>query len=339
VKTSVSLQELLEVEIKPGALLDDYSELVQSEIPRYFPREARREAAAPCEGGSTAPAFEKWGFTYRECLESGSLFVSPRPDEATLVRYYRESEAARFWRDRVLSATEEARTEKLYAPRVDWVVGGVVESAPTGVRSLLDLSFGGHGFPERLLQSRIGLERVIAASAVADLDHPDQVSGLEVRPGTLSEAIRHGPVDVATAFDALDRAADVHAFEAAVHQALRPGGLLFLSAPTSSGFEIQLLWERSRTLLPPDKLNVLSVEALQSLFSEERWELIELSTPGVLDVEVVRSGMAQYPEIEWPRFLRYLLHRRDEAARIALQQYLQRFRLASFARLLVRKRG
>jgi hypothetical protein len=338
VKTIVALQELLEVEIRPATLFAEYCDLVRASIPDYFPPASRREVCAPCPGGTEGRlAFEKWGFSYRECEEHGSLFVSPRPDEAALVRYYRESPAARFWHGRVLHETEEVRHEKLIAPRVDWVLEGVVETVPDA-RTVLDLSFGAQGLGEGLLAGGMGLDRVIHAGPTADLDHPRRRPGIEVRPSGLTDIPALGQVDVVTAFDAIDRAADVPRFVDTIRRMLRPGGCLFLTAPTSSGFEVQLLRERSRTVLPPDKLNLLSVEALRALFAEPDWQLVELSTPGVLDVELVRRAVAEAPEHPWPSFVRYIMQRRGDDALRELQVFLQRYRLTSFARIVARRR-
>jgi hypothetical protein len=127
VKTIVSLQELLEYEIKPNALLEQYFGLVRESIPAFFPRESLQVAHCPPPGsGVGREVFEKWGFTYCECEESGSLFVSPRPDEASLIRYHRSSPAARYWQDKVLPSTESARVEQITAPRAEWVADGVI---------------------------------------------------------------------------------------------------------------------------------------------------------------------------------------------------------------------
>ena len=91
-------------------------------------------------------------------------------------------------------------------------------------------------------------------------------------------------------------------------------------------------------MTPPDKLNLLSIEGFSRLFRAPDWSLIELSTPGMFDVENVRQAMLAAPEADWPRGVREIVLQRDEAARLEFQEYLQRHRLASFARLVVRRR-
>ncbi len=74
------------------------------------------------------------------------------------------------------------------------------------------------------------------------------------------------------------------------------------------------------------------------MFAEPRWEIIELSTPGMFDVENVRRAIQEDPGAAWPRVVRELVLQESEHARLELQEYLQRYRLASFARLIVRRR-
>ena len=295
-KTVVSLQDLLEFEIRPGNLLGEYHRLTEAAV-RAWPAASLHEAACPgCGGADGRPAFERYGRAYRECARCGSLYLSPRPDAAMLAAHAQTSEAAVFWRERVIPETEAARRLKIVEPRADWVGDGIAEYLP-------------------------------AAAVTVDLAPQGEPSSLA---GHAAES-----VDVVTAFEAFDRTADLRALVAAIRRTLRPGGLLFATAPSASGFELQVLWERARSIAPPDKINILSMQGFLALF-EHGWEILELSTPGMFDVETVRRAIAAEPDAPWPRFVRTLVAG-DERQRLEFQEYLQRSRLASFARLLVRR--
>jgi hypothetical protein len=172
----------------------------------------------------------------------------------------------------------------------------------------------------------------------ADLDGAT-TARLEVRPTRIAALPGLGPVDAIIAVDALDRAADLGAMVKAFEAMLVPGGVLFATASVASGFEVQTLWERSNTILPPDKLNLPTVEGLQRIFAAPAWEILELSTPGMFDVEMVRNVMKAAPDQPWPRVVRSLVERTDAVGRTALVEFLQSRRLASFARLIVRRRS
>ena len=290
-KTVVSLQDLLELEIRPSGLLTEYQRLTEAAVRAWPAASLHRVACQACRADQPRPAFERFGLAYQECGRCGSVYLSPRPAAPVLADHAQASEAARFWRERVLPATDAARREKILLPRTDWVRDAIAEYAP-GAGRILEL-------------------------AAYDLPEP------------------RSAVQAVTAFEVIDRAPDLPLLVARIREVLEPGGLLFVTAPTISGFELQVLWERAATIAPPEKINVLSVDGLMALFGEG-WEVIELSTPGMFDVETVRRAIDADPSAPWPRAVRALVGG-DEQRRLELQEYLQRSRLASFARLIVRR--
>jgi SAM-dependent methyltransferase len=335
-KTVVSVQDLLEQEIKPDALLEEYVRMVDASIAERWAGAGLEQAPCPgCGATSSRAAFDRHGMSYRVCADCESLYVSPRPAEAELSDYYRHGPAGRFWRDRIIPATTSVRLEKLVQPRADWVLDGIAEYAPEAAR-LVDLSPHGGPLLQAILAGSSTIQTAVAANATADLDHPAPRAPIQVMPLPLSDLPGAGPADVVLAFDAFDRSADVAALAAGIHEMLRPGGLLFLTAPCASGFELQVLWDRSPAIVPPDKMNLLSADGWARRFAAPAWELVEFSTPGMFDVENVRRAIAAEPEGPWPRFIRTLVQQ-PETGRLEFQAYLQQFRLASFARLIVRR--
>ncbi len=232
-----------------------------------------------------------------------------------------------------MPATRAARLEKLVGPRSDWVADGVAEYLPDA-RSFADIGHAAGPLLAALRESWPATARTLAAHPLAGLEG-EGGPGIEARPVGAAGLAAIGPVDAVIAIDAFDRAADLPALAEGARQMLRPGGLLFIMAPCASGFELQVLWERSAAVLPPDKLNLLSAEGYLARFAEPEWQILEFSTPGMFDVENVRRAVEAEPDRDWSRFIRTLVTR-DETARVEFQTYLQRFRLASFARLVVR---
>jgi len=334
-KTVVSLHDLLELEIRPAALLSEYHALTEGAV-RAWPAAALREVACPaCASDVRCTAFERFGLTYRECLGCGTVYLSPRPSEQMLTAYVRDSAPAQFWRDRVMPATHDVRREKILMPRADWLAEGIAEYAPAA-ESGLDLTPHAQTSVAALTPSP--LRRVIAAHPAADLEVHAVPGRIEVRPGVLLNGEPVGPVDVVIAFETLDCAGDLPGLLHAVWRVLKPGGLLFVTASSISGFDLQVLWESARSVAPPDKINLLSTRGFLALFGRE-WDVIEFSTPGMFDVETVRLAVENDPAGDWPRFVRTMMLDPNERVRTEFQLYLQRARLASFARLLLRRRG
>lgn len=335
-KTTVSIQEISEFEIKPKAAVAEWRRLVGEEIKRRWPNPARlTEVSWPtCQMHETMPAFERDGFSYVESKICGSLFAARRPSEAELWTWYRDAVPSVFWRENILPASAAARLEKIMRPRADWIMAGIAEYGPAA-RRVIDLS--PHGRPTLEILATEGHQlRIVAAGMTADYEGSD-TAGISVAPTKVSELLRHEPADVIVAMDTFNRTASLGDLITALDRTLTSGGLVFATLAVASGFEIQTLWDRSPTIIPPDKLNVPTIEAIQRIFQPSSWEIIELSTPGMFDVEMVRQTMQNEPAAAWPRVVHSLVERTDVAGRLALVEMLQSRRLTSSARLILRK--
>jgi hypothetical protein len=338
-KTVVLDRDLLELEIKPQAMLDEYRELLAAEVQSQLAagKGLQTSACPGCLGKDAKPAFEIFGLAYRECVRCSSVYVSPRPTEDALADFYRNSKAAQYWREKILPATKEKRQEKVYRPRIHWLLDILDRHRPSVE---LGVSVGYHS---DLLVAELKRQvddpfAIIVTNPAADIELKGiDLAKVTIKPTSSADLPSLRPADVVLAFDYLDRCADPDGFFAGAAACLDDGGLLLASTTLISGFDLQVLWERSNSIFPPDRLNLLSVEGLSALFERHGFEMLEFSTPGMFDVEIVRRAILADPQADWPRFIRYLVENRDENAFNALQEYLQRFRLSSFARVVGRR--
>jgi len=154
------------------------------------------------------------------------------------------------------------------------------------------------------------------------------------------EAVRGNDIQAswATAFEVLEHVYDPKEFMVAVRGILSPDGFFLFSTLTASGFDIQVLWENSKSVQPPAHMNLLSIAGIEILVRRAGFELIELSTPGRLDVDIVRNIVLENPQIPLPRFVRQLVLDVSDDVREAFQQFLQAHRLSSHLRAIVRVR-
>ena len=336
-KTVVSVQEISELEIKPGAEVTHWRNLVETEIAdRWKVRTDWIEIPCPaCGSAERRDAFQRLTFTYVECVDCGTLYAPQRPNEPALEAWYRDSIPARFWRERLLSVSAIARQEKIVRPRADWVLDGMAEYVPQAKR-VVDLSTHGRPLLDAIAEGAPGLAELVAAGATADLEGASRAR-LQVRRSSVRDLASLGQTDVVVAVDVLDRAADPRSLVRALGKLVVPGGVVFATVPVASGFEVQALWQDSPTIFPPDKLTLPTVDGLMRLFASPDWEMLELSTPGMFDVETVRQAIAANPRAPWPRVLRALVERSDAAGRESLVEFLQTRRLTSFARLVARR--
>jgi Zn ribbon nucleic-acid-binding protein len=339
-KTAVSMRHLVEFEIRPNELMDEFYRLSEVDVRSMLVAGDLQTAVCPaCESATHRPAFEKIGISYHECADCGSVYATPRPDEQQLMAYYRDSAAAHWWRQHVAGSTEVIRRDKVARPLARWVVDTSGEHLRRRPFTVIDLSPMPRLFAEELVAVESSLEQCVVTHPLSALEYENiaAVTGVTVAPMVAEELALLGPATVVTAFDVLDRCASVSDLLTAVDSILAPGGLFFFDAPCISGFELQTLWDRARSITPPDRLNILSLEGFARLAGRWDWTVLEFSTPGMLDVEIVRRALGIEPEREWPRFARVLVEQADQRAMVSFQEFLQTFRLSSFARLVLQK--
>ena len=338
-KTVVFDRNVFELEVKPHEMLGKYKELLAREVrDRLAVSKKLTTCSCPgCRSGHNSVAFEKYGMKYLLCDDCGSLFVSPRPSEEMLDDFFQNSKSSCFWRENILSETRETRRSKLFRPRAQWLLDAFDAYRPN---AQLGIVAGHHN--DLLIQELCFLEknlfRLIVTNPVADIEFADiTMSGLTIKPTRINDLPSLGPADVFLAFDIMDRCADPDALFASARATLSPGGLFLGSTTLISGFDLQVLWDRSETIYPPERLNLFSLEGMLELFNRHGFEALEFSTPGMFDVEIVKRALRSNPDDDWPRFVRYLVENRDDDALQTFQEYLQKYCLSSFGRIVLRR--
>jgi hypothetical protein len=118
---------------------------------------------------------------------------------------------------------------------------------------------------------------------------------------------------------------------------LKPGGILLATTLTVSGFDIQVLWGSAKAVYPPHHANLLSIAGYHRLFERCGFELVEISTPGELDVDIVRNSLSDEPHLPVSRFERMLIAAPEDVRR-SFQEFLKRERMSSHLRVVARLR-
>ncbi|MBV9463021.1 MAG: hypothetical protein JO317_02230, partial [Verrucomicrobiae bacterium] len=127
-KTIVSMGELREAEIKPSELLAEYHRFFEKDVRALWSQAGLvRLDSCPACGSEGNAAFEKWGVAYRRCSACRSLYAFERPGAEVIERHYAQSKSATYWREKILNRTEDARQQKVLAPRAEWVLDGLAE--------------------------------------------------------------------------------------------------------------------------------------------------------------------------------------------------------------------
>ena len=341
-KTIVSVNEISEFEIKPKNELAIWKKMVSDEICSKWPNKENwiLVDCPVCNKSNYTNAFNKDGFEYVECIDCKTLYSRNRPSEEDLNKWYLESNSVNYWQTKLLNDSSSIRDAKIIEPRSQWILDSISENISNyngRIINFLDISFFGKMLIEKLYEKTTNFNMISGGiTASRELYKYDKIS---VIPILKQEDLRsYNKIDVVVAFDVFDRINSIHKLMEDLEDVVNPGGLVFATCPVSSGFEIQTLWDKSPTILPPDKLTLPSINALLNKYKHStKWELIELSTPGMFDVELVMNEVEKNKK-EWPRNLNAILNGINNQGIGILTEYLQSQRLSSFARILFKRK-
>lgn len=327
-------EDLREAQIRPDSGFSNYIELLERDFSAFL-REVELtplDSCPACGHQDSRPDFEKMGVRYVECERCKTTYVSPRPAKADLDRFYESSEAIRYWNASVAADTAPARRKYIFGPRATWVFE---------TTSLYGDEQG--RFMDVYSKYPLYLEEIHTRGAFADIRVRRPM--VELAPTLPAHAYQEvdslgdGDTAVISAMEVVERLFDPFEFLQRVERALQPSGMVFLTTSSISGFDLRILRGRARNLLPPTHLTLLSYRGVQELMARAGFEIVELSTPGQLDVALVLDAVKREPDIQLPTVIDSILLRREEHVHEAFQDFLQRSNLSSHLWVAARKTG
>jgi|ETNmetMinimDraft_35_1059890.scaffolds.fasta_scaffold09716_3 hypothetical protein len=334
-KSVVFLDDMKESDIRPENTYNEYKQLLIKDIKKYFPDPSLliRVGCPGCSDKNSKFVSNKMGFDYRACNKCNSLYVSPRPSEEGLRSFYKNSSSGQYQRKVFLRNTLESRSVKVSSYRIQWIMGLVEEYLPDA-EIFLDYASRNPALLKQL--NGADIFKYIKTFVPEFYEQDDLLPGnIEIIDNT---NVIENSIDVFAAFEVVERVFDPGRLFDNAYAACRKNGLLIMTSTTSSGFEYQVLGECSPNLIAPDRLNLISLEALIKQIENSGFEVIEMSTPGRLDVEIVKKTYEKNPDMPLDPLWKYIFSYRDKNALHFLQEYLQQFQLSSHVRIAAIKK-
>lgn len=320
-----------EADIRPDHLIGTYLELARLDARTFFPPGER--SPVPCPGcGKDRPVavFDKDGFALARCGACASLFVTPRPSGQCFDRFYRDGASSRYWAETFFPAVAKSRREKLFAPKAARVAAMCRESGFTP--STAAEVGAGFGLFLTELGKAMPLERTIAVEPQPDMARRCREAGhtvLESFAGDVEPGGLEGGVDLVACLEVIEHVHEPLEFVRHLRDMVRPGGRVLVTGLCSDGFDLAVLGRHSRAVCPPQHINFLSVEGFRALFARAGLTILDIFTPGSLDVDIVRQAARRDPAVlEGQPFAAALLAR-GESAGAEFQDFLTRNSLSS----------
>jgi len=319
-------------EIHPKELLEHYLQLLISDIEQLLPNDSMQDVNCPISGEKEIKhSFNKMGMQYQVSKTHGNIYISPRPSSDLIQSFCLSSSARKFWLNNIWSKTKEIRKKKIILPQLEWSLGFITQYITNDkphIAEFLPIHWG-------YWESSKDILRDSKYQLIEPMFDPVDIEDM-LLPKNLNE-LKNNELDIAFLFEALDRFPDPVEILTKVSDSLKSGGLCFITCLLSSGFEVQILGKNSGVFIPPERMNILSFEGMHSLINKIGvFDILEFSTPGVLDIPNVVTGLDQSID---KGFFNYILKDRKDTRMIeSFQSFLQMNCLGTFGRIVLQKK-
>ncbi|MBW1743619.1 MAG: methyltransferase domain-containing protein [Deltaproteobacteria bacterium] len=255
--------------------------------------------------------FEKLGCQYAICPKTWAISLGSLPDEEVLLEYYHHSELFKFRASREYQDAVSQKRKDLWENQISWIEGRV--SRHMGNDKYVVIDWG-----SRLIG---WVDFVDTASFV------DRLFVQEPLPPISESTDIDEKVDIVVLFNVLQRESQPQVLLKRIAQKLKPGGLLITSCRAGSGFDILTLRENSESIFPFDHIFLPSPKSMHLLLEQAGFVVLELTTPGFLDMKYVEKAKEDIPKDQ--HFQRYIMDQGDEFFSERMQGFLQRNNLSS----------
>jgi 2-polyprenyl-3-methyl-5-hydroxy-6-metoxy-1,4-benzoquinol methylase len=325
-----------EHDIRPKKLYDEFKSLVKQEVAERFAGVKCFFVDCPaCAGQIYYKVFSRLGFDFCECSNCRTIFVNPVPEHRAIDDYYRQSMAVKFFAEQLYENTKNVRREKIFKPRAELVAG---LKDKFGFKDCLILDIGGG---TGLLADELKSLNMVCDIVEPSADLAKVCRNKEIKTYNMLfeefdfKVLRQDPL-ILTSFELVEHLKDPVSFFSHAYQGMKKGDLFFFTTLNGTGFDLRVLWEKADAFLPPLHLVLFNVKSIKILMEKIGFDVIEISTPGKLDWDIV-EGAYKNNGINIDKFWQIVVETADDSIKQSLQNWLSANGFSSHMRVIVRK--
>lgn len=289
-----------------------------------------------CAGRDSGFAFELNGLHYRQCPNCDSQFMSPRPTSDMLAEFYAVSKNYTYWAKYIYPASAQARRDNIFRPRAQMTLD-LCQQRGTASGTFVEVGSGYGIFCEEICRAGI-FDRIIGIEPSPNLAQLCRDKGIEVIEKPFEQIDMVDFADLVASFEVIEHLFAPRDFVAWMSRLLKPGGIAMLTCPNIHGLDTLMLG-RDAVAVDHQHLNYFHPRSLRNLFETNDFADIEITTPGKLDVDLLRRAR-QEGSIDDARlgpFLTKIIAEANSVTDGLFQRFLQDAGLSSNMMIVARK--
>jgi hypothetical protein len=277
------------------------------------------EACPICGSHRNEILFGKWGFKYAICPESWSIALAAMPPIDILKDYLFNSALSKFRASKEYQQIVNEKRVDLWEGQRAWIKGRINRYLGHNKYNVVDWGSKSTGWIESMRKEDF----------IKDLSIMEPLPPISMTEGLNKKA------DLILMIDVLQREVLPYRLLERVSDKIKKDGLLFITCRAGSGYDVLSLLDRSESIFPLDHIILPSPEGMKYLMENAGFEVLEITTPGLLDLKYIEKSSDNIPKDQY--FLRYILKRNNKDLLDRMQAFLQRNNLSSHLRCVARK--
>lgn len=285
--------------------------------------------SCPCCNSKEDTSFsQKDGFKYSQCRACHTIYMNPGPPKQVVEKLYEISQNYQYWSKFIYPISKDARIKSLHSVRSMWVFDSLIKEFPDKKEfSVLEIGAGTGDTLRSLLDNFPNTFSVTALEPNPSMNSALEQNGIsQIRS---IGSIMNNPdrkYDAILCFEVLEHLLDPLDLMITCKHILKDGGLFLATTPNSQSLEVQFLKEKSTTL-DIEHITLLSSASIHALAMLSGLLVLEITTPGELDLELLSDGRVE------------LIVNRDyeNASKSDLQKMISQSGLSSHQRLILKK--
>ena len=294
-----------EEEIRPEKLFNELLRLNREDINIYFNKSTYININCPACKEKGIFSFNKDGFNFNECPQCKTLYVSPRPDKESFNRYYTDSQSSKFWATTFYKATQKNRRDMLWKPKAKQIEEKIEKYLPE-TKLILDIG-GGYGvFMEEFLKLKDINHLIIEPSKyLSEICRNKNLNVIEKFLEDINVNELEGKNKTFVSFELFEHLHEPKLFLETLYNLMNKDDMFIFTTLSGMGVDIQTLWEDSKSISPPMHLNFFNPKSIDILLNNIGFKILEISTPGKLDINIMKNNKNKIKDRFWKNFIDY----------------------------------
>lgn len=327
-----------ENEIRPQLIFEKFLNYLEKDRKKFFDGNKYIKVDCPaCKSSNVSEKFNKNGFIYNWCADCKTLYVSPLPCETNFYNFYKYGESVKFWATNFYKNTEKARTKKIYKHRINSIESIFKYRLKEDIDTLVDIG-AGYGTFCSLAKESTYFKNVIAIEPSPVFTKILKDKKIYVIKKFMKDVTKNDFDKYANqkklfcAFELWEHLYNPSRFLETIKNVMNKGDYLFITTLNILGFDLLMLWEKSKSISPPQHINFFNLNSLKLLLEMNGFDIVKAFTPGKLDVDIVKNMNISFDN----RLCNYIINSSDEAFRQNLQNFISNNNLSSHMWVIAR---